>query len=117
MAVAAACFRAKLAGQSAPAGERTARVLAGYRRTARYSFMGTRGGSGHAALPCISARFRVGTLAWAFFALVGLALCFLNVPIHPSLNNDPRARAGDLVLAVLAACCCGYIVVQSCRSR
>ena len=33
MAVAAACFRAKLAGQPAPAGERTARVLAGYRRT------------------------------------------------------------------------------------
>ena len=28
MAVAAACFRAKLAGQPAPAGERTARVLA-----------------------------------------------------------------------------------------
>ena len=27
------CFRAKLAGQPAPAGERTARVLAGYRRT------------------------------------------------------------------------------------
>ena len=37
-------------------------------RTARYSFMGTRGGSGHAALPCISARFvsvPVGTLIWA----------------------------------------------------
>ena len=34
MAVAAACFRAKLARQPAPAGERTARVLAGYRRTA-----------------------------------------------------------------------------------
>ena len=34
MAVAAACFRAKLAGQPAPAGERSARVLAGYRRTA-----------------------------------------------------------------------------------
>ena len=33
MAVAAACFRAKLAGQPAPAGERTSRVLAGYRRT------------------------------------------------------------------------------------
>ena len=33
MAVAAACFRAKLAGQPHPAGERTARVLAGYRRT------------------------------------------------------------------------------------
>ena len=34
MAVAAACFRAKLAGQPNPSGERTARVLAGYRRTA-----------------------------------------------------------------------------------
>ena len=34
MAVAAACFRAKLAGQPTPAGERTARALAGYRRTA-----------------------------------------------------------------------------------
>ena len=34
MAIAAACFRAKLAGEPIPAGERTARVLAGYRRTA-----------------------------------------------------------------------------------
>ena len=34
MAVAAACFRAKLAGQPSPSGELTARVLAGYRRTA-----------------------------------------------------------------------------------
>ena len=34
MVVAAANFRARLAGRSAPAGERTARVLAGYRRTA-----------------------------------------------------------------------------------
>ena len=33
-AVAAACFRARLAGDPSPAGERTARVLAGYRRTA-----------------------------------------------------------------------------------
>ena len=49
----------------------------------------------------------------AFFALVGLALCFLNVPMHPSLKDDPRARAGDVVLAVLAAACCGYIVVQT----
>ena len=30
----AACFRARLAGRPTPAGERTARVLAGYRRTA-----------------------------------------------------------------------------------
>ena len=34
MAVAAACFRARLAGEPIPAGERTGRVLAGYRRTA-----------------------------------------------------------------------------------
>ena len=34
MAVAAACFRARFAAQPTPAGERTARVLAGYRRTA-----------------------------------------------------------------------------------
>ncbi len=34
MAVAAACFRAKLADQPSPAGERSARVLAGYRRIA-----------------------------------------------------------------------------------
>ena len=34
MAVAAARFRARLAGQADPAGARTARVLAGYRRTA-----------------------------------------------------------------------------------
>ena len=34
LAVAAAAFRARLAGQPPPAGPRTARVLAGYRRTA-----------------------------------------------------------------------------------
>ena len=33
IAVAAACFRAKMAGQPAFAGERTARALGGYRRT------------------------------------------------------------------------------------
>ena len=32
--MAAACFRARLAREPSPAGERTARVLAGYRRTA-----------------------------------------------------------------------------------
>ena len=44
MAVAAACFRAKLAGQPAPAGERTG--LAGYRRTAGDRGEGKRGRSG-----------------------------------------------------------------------
>ena len=32
--MAATCFRARLAGEPSPAGERTARVLGGYRRTA-----------------------------------------------------------------------------------
>ena len=49
----------------------------------------------------------------AFFALVGLTLCFLNIPLHPSLKDDRRARASDVVLAVLAALCCGYIVTQT----
>ena len=49
----------------------------------------------------------------AFFALVGLALCFLNVPVHPSLKGHPLARAGDVLLALLATACCGYIVVQT----
>ena len=49
----------------------------------------------------------------AFFALVGLTLCFLNVPVHPSLKNHPRARAADVALALLATVCCGYIVAQT----
>ena len=51
MAVAAACFRAKLAGQPAPAGERTARVLAGYRRTAGDRGRDKRGRSGSRTWP------------------------------------------------------------------
>ena len=49
----------------------------------------------------------------AFFALAGLALCFLHVPIHPKLKEHPIARASDIVLAILAAACCGYVVVQT----
>ena len=49
----------------------------------------------------------------ALFALAGLALCFLNVPLRPALKDDPRARAADLALALLAAACCGYVVVQT----
>ena len=49
----------------------------------------------------------------ALFALAGLALCFLQVPLHPSLKEHPAARASDVVFAILAACCCGYIVVQT----
>ena len=49
----------------------------------------------------------------ALFALAGLALCFLNVPLRPALKDDLRARAADLALALLAAACCGYVVVQT----
>ena len=49
----------------------------------------------------------------AVFALLGLVICFLNVPVHPALKNHPAARAGDLVLAGLAAVCCGWILVQN----
>ncbi len=49
----------------------------------------------------------------AVFALLGLVICFLNVPVHPSLKDNPAARAGDLVLAGLATVCCGWILVQN----
>ena len=49
----------------------------------------------------------------ALFALAGLALCFLQVPIHPSLKRHPAARASDVALAFLAVGCCGYIVIQT----
>ena len=63
--VAAACFRARLAGEPTPAGERTARVLAGYRRTA-----GSRGRVparpfGAADLAAVLATSRAGAAAVA----------------------------------------------------
>ena len=49
----------------------------------------------------------------AVFALLGLVLCFLNVPVHPTLKDHPAARATDVLLALLAAGCCGWIIVQT----
>ena len=49
----------------------------------------------------------------AVFALLGLVICFLNVPVHPNLKSHPAARASDLVLAGLAVVCCGWILVQN----
>ena len=49
----------------------------------------------------------------AVFALLGLVICFLNVPVHPSLKNNVIARASDILLAVLATVCCGWILVQN----
>ena len=49
----------------------------------------------------------------AVFAAFGLVICFLNVPFHPALKDHPLAKAGDILLALLAAVCCGWIVVQN----
>lgn len=49
----------------------------------------------------------------AVFALLGLVLCFLNVPIHPTLKAHKSARVLDVSLALAAVVCCGYIVVQT----
>jgi len=49
----------------------------------------------------------------AVFALLGLVICFLNVPIHPTLKDHPLARASDILLAVLATICCSWIIVQN----
>ena len=54
-AVAAACFRARLAHEPRPDGERTARVLAGYRRTASDRSRGQTRGFGAADLAAVLA--------------------------------------------------------------
>ncbi|TDI25631.1 MAG: hypothetical protein E2P06_04390, partial [Acidobacteria bacterium] len=49
----------------------------------------------------------------AVFLLLGLVICFLNVPVHPTVKDHPVARASDVVLALLAVVCCGWIIVQT----
>lgn len=49
----------------------------------------------------------------AFFALLGLTLCFLNIPLHRTQRMNPLSRAGDIALAAVAVFCCGYIVIQT----
>ena len=49
----------------------------------------------------------------ALFALFGLVLCFLNKPVHKRWADVQWLRWTDLVLAVLAAVACGYLVIQS----
>ena len=58
--------------------------------------------------PLLAPQSRLG-----LFALFGLVICFLNIPTHPKLADNPVARGLDLVLALLATVCCGYIVVHS----
>ena len=83
-AVAAACFRARLAGEPSPGGERTARVLAGYRRTA-----GERG------------RGQARPFGAADLAAV-LATCHLPRRRGRGVESDPVARERGRLDAVIA---------------
>ena len=58
--------------------------------------------------PLLAPQSRLGV-----FALLGLVLCFWQVPLHPALKDQRYARIADGLLALLAAVCCGYIVVQT----
>ena len=49
----------------------------------------------------------------ALFAMLGLSICFLTVPMHARVRDHPAARAVDGTLAALTVLCCGFIVVQS----
>ena len=49
----------------------------------------------------------------AVFALLGLVICFLNVPVHPTLKDHRIAGATDIALAMLATVCCGWIITQN----
>ena len=49
----------------------------------------------------------------AVFALLGLTLCFLNIPLHASLKASKASQAGDIAFALAAVMCCGYIAIQT----
>jgi TRAP transporter 4TM/12TM fusion protein len=49
----------------------------------------------------------------AVFAGIGLVLCFLNWPLHRSLRPSGALTALDVGLALIAAACCTYVVVQT----
>ncbi|WP_417748605.1 TRAP transporter permease [Rosistilla oblonga] len=49
----------------------------------------------------------------AVFVGVGLALCYLTFPLHKRFANVQSMRLIDVLLAIAAAGCCGYVVVQT----
>ncbi len=51
--------------------------------------------------------------ALALFVLFGLVLCFLQVPLAKRWRHLRLVRAIDLLLALAAAACCGYVIVQT----
>lgn len=46
----------------------------------------------------------------ALFGAIGLPLCFLWYPLHPKWQHVTALRFLDVLLAVLSAVCCGYLV-------
>ena len=82
--VAAACFRARLASEPSPAGERTARVLAGYRRTAGNRGRGSARPFGAADLAAV------------------LATCHRPRRRGRGVESDPVARERGRLDAVIA---------------
>ena len=51
--------------------------------------------------------------ALAIFVMLGLALCFLTFPAHPSVKDKPAFKVLDIVLALGVVVCCGYVVMQT----
>jgi TRAP transporter 4TM/12TM fusion protein len=49
----------------------------------------------------------------AVFALLGLTLCFLNVPASPRFGSSNLVRALDGLLISATVLCCGYVVWQT----
>ncbi|QDT13756.1 TRAP transporter permease [Planctomycetes bacterium K23_9] len=49
----------------------------------------------------------------AIFVGAGLALCFLTFPIAKRWTDVVALRWMDVVLAIVAVACCGYVVVQT----
>ena len=49
----------------------------------------------------------------AIFVLLGLVLCFLNVPASRKLAGHPASGALDVGLGLAAIVCCGWVVVQT----
>lgn len=46
----------------------------------------------------------------ALFGAIGLPLCFLWYPLHPRWQHITALRLLDVLLAIVAAICCGYLV-------
>jgi len=49
----------------------------------------------------------------ALFTLLGLSLCFWNIPIHKKLKEQRIGSLIDGCFALLTIICCGYIVIQT----